>query len=282
MESTNYPPEYPLVSVLIPTYNGDIYIKEALLSVFLQTYPNIEIVISDDGSKDNTVEMIKTLQDTGDLPHKIKLITSQINQGIAKNMNKGLEECDGKYVAILDQDDLWIDEDKLEKQVEFLEKNPEYGIIGTQRDILYKDKVRSILLPTTDLQIRKFITKFCPLQHSAVCYHKALAQGVGGYDPQYRCAMDTDLFYKILQKSQGYNLDSISTLYRLHGDNTVFLCKNQARLEGIKIRWEYKKDFPLNYPYFISQFFSLLLPNAVENTELFQKFKNYMKRDTLG
>ncbi|GHV21886.1 hypothetical protein FACS189428_3040 [Clostridia bacterium] len=182
----------------------------------------------------------------------------------------------------MDQDDLWIDEHKIAQQIEFLEQHPSYGIIGTQRDILYNDGIKSIPLPTTDQQIRKFIPKFCPLQHSTVCYNKALAQEVGGYNPQYRCTMDTDFFYKILKESQGHNLDVISTIYRLHGGNTIFHSKNKARLEGIKIRWEYRKQFPLDYPYFISQFFSLLLPNAVENSNLFQALKNRMKNGTLA
>jgi hypothetical protein len=182
----------------------------------------------------------------------------------------------------LDQDDLWIDKHKIAQQIEFLEQHPSYGIIGTQRDILYNDGIKSIPLPTTDQQIREIIPKFCPLQHSTVCYNKALAQEIGGYNPKYHCSMDTDFFYKILKESQGHNLDIISTIYRLHGGNTIFHSKNKARLEGIKIRWEYRKEFPLNYPYFIYQFFSLFLPNAVENSNLVQSLKNCMKDTTFA
>ncbi|MDR3169343.1 MAG: glycosyltransferase [Candidatus Peribacteria bacterium] len=202
METQKYYSEYPLVSVLIPTYNGERYISEALLSVLQQTYPNIEIVVSDDASKDYTIDVVQTFQDKEDIPHPIKLITNQTNQGIAKNMNRGLEECNGKYIAILDQDDYWIDNSKLTQQIEFLEENPEYGIVGTQRDILRANQRTSSLLPTTDQQIRAFIPKFCPFQHSAVCYHKALGQEVQGYNARYHCTMDTDFFYKLLQKSQ--------------------------------------------------------------------------------
>jgi len=85
-------------------------------------------------------------------------------------------ECRGEYVAILDQDDLRIEPTKIEEQVAFLESHPEYGIVGTQREIVYNGDATFVRLPTTDEEIRKVISRICPLQHSSVMYRKSLAE----------------------------------------------------------------------------------------------------------
>lgn len=107
----------PLVSVVIPCFNHENYLEQSILSVINQTYKNIELIVIDDGSKDNSVEMIKKLQET----LNFKFITQE-NMGICKTLNKAVKLSTGKYISILASDDYW-DITKIEKQVNILENS---------------------------------------------------------------------------------------------------------------------------------------------------------------
>lgn len=107
------------VSVIMPNYNCGNYIEETVLSVINQTYRNWEILIVDDCSTDNSVEVIRKLQEADG---RIKLFVNEKNSGAAASRNKALREASGKWIAFLDSDDLWTT-DKLEKQIAFMAEN---------------------------------------------------------------------------------------------------------------------------------------------------------------
>ncbi len=109
--------DLPLVSVIIPCYNHEKYLEQSILSVINQTYKSIELIVIDDGSKDNSVEMIKNLQKTSDF----KFIVQE-NMGVCKTLNKAIKLSTGKYISILASDDYW-DLTKIEKQVNILENS---------------------------------------------------------------------------------------------------------------------------------------------------------------
>jgi glycosyltransferase involved in cell wall biosynthesis len=111
----------PLVSVVIPTYNQPQLLLETLQSVFAQTLTDYEIVVVNDGSTDDTLERLRPVAD------RIRII-SQENTGIGGARNRGIAESRGKYVALLDHDDLWMSE-KLEEQAGYFEKHPECSIV---------------------------------------------------------------------------------------------------------------------------------------------------------
>jgi len=117
--------DLPLVSVGIITYNQKEYLKECIESVLKQDYPNIEIVIGDDGSTDGTQEMLKEYDKK--FPGKFKLILSKNNEGITKNQNKVANLCKGKYIAWMGGDDLILP-GKIKKQVDYMESNPNCAI----------------------------------------------------------------------------------------------------------------------------------------------------------
>ncbi len=107
----------PLVSVIIPTYNVGKYIKNCLLSVINQTYNKLDIVIVDDFSNDNTIEIIKSLNDS-----RIRIFRNSENKGAAFSRNFGIRMCNGEYISFLDGDDVW-DLEKIEKQINFMLEN---------------------------------------------------------------------------------------------------------------------------------------------------------------
>ncbi|NOR80858.1 MAG: glycosyltransferase [Methyloprofundus sp.] len=117
-----------LISVIIPAYNAEAFIKKALDSVLQQSYPHFEALIINDGSTDRTVAIIDEYQDP-----RIKLIT-QVNGGLSNARNTGIQTAQGDYLAFLDADDYW-EVEKLEKQIALLKQNPDIGFCSSQSRI---------------------------------------------------------------------------------------------------------------------------------------------------
>ncbi len=115
---------HPFVSVIMPAYNAEKYISSAIESILAQTYTNFELIIIEDCSTDKTLDVIQRYID-----FRIKLLKNQTNKGIAYSTNKGIECAKGKYIALMDDDDIAVKE-RLELQVEHLEKNANIDILG--------------------------------------------------------------------------------------------------------------------------------------------------------
>ncbi len=238
----------PLVSVIIPTYNGEKYIKRAIDSVFKQTYKNSETIIVDDGSTDATPGIIGQLK--GQDP-RITIVRHDKNKGFVESLNRGLAESKGLYIARLDDDDFWVDDKKLEKQVSFLQKNPAHVIVGgglIKIDSNGKEVIR-YLFPEQDDQIRKTILISNSFAHSGVLFKKSAIEKVGGYDQRFGFFADRDLWLKIGRVGKFYNfpeyfvcyLDKEVNNYNYNGRNAQIRRKLIANLA---LRKKYKKDYP--------------------------------------
>lgn len=119
----------PIVSILMPTYNHERYISQAIESVLAQkTSYHYELLIHDDKSTDSTLKIVQTYANK--YPDQIFLLTEKENQGLLKSYKKLIGYSKGKYLAILESDDYWIDENKLQIQIDFLESNSDYGIVA--------------------------------------------------------------------------------------------------------------------------------------------------------
>ena len=152
-----------LVSVIIPVYNVELYVKEAIQSIQNQTYKNLEIIIIDDGSSDNTYEIVKELakEDT-----RIKLYKNDVNLKIVKTLNRALSLSSGEYIARMDGDDISAP-DRIEKKVDFLEKNKEFDLLGcsmTAIDINGNEIGKTVHYSSQDILINglKYVT---PVSH---------------------------------------------------------------------------------------------------------------------
>lgn len=136
-----------LCSVIMPVYNSEKYVSDAIESVLSQTYSNLELIIIDDCSTDNTMNILSSYskQDT-----RIKIIRSEKNSGCAASRNKGLRFCKGNYIAFIDSDDVWAKE-KLEKQLRYMENNllnmtfTSYNIINSDGIFLKTRKIKDVL-----------------------------------------------------------------------------------------------------------------------------------------
>ena len=126
------------LSVGILTYNHENYIRQCLDSVLMQVVDfEYEIIVGDDASTDGTKEMLQQYQ--RNYPDKFVLLLGDDNQGISANYKRVLQNCHGKYIALCEGDDYWTAEDKLQKQVDFLESHHEYGFVGAYSQLLFPD-----------------------------------------------------------------------------------------------------------------------------------------------
>jgi len=195
--------EKPLVSVVMATYNRADVISKTVKSIFEQNYRPLELIIVNDGSSDNTLAVLKHLKETFDF----KLIDNPKNFGLQKSLNIGVTESKGKYIARIDDHDLWIQNDKLSKQVAFLEKHSEIGLVGTGFRINGKDLIN----PLTDSEIRQQILMRCPFCHVTILMRRSVFNQVGNYDETLPYSEDWDLWLKIGAVSEIANLPDITT-----------------------------------------------------------------------
>jgi glycosyltransferase involved in cell wall biosynthesis len=152
----------PLVSILIPVYNGTPYLEETVESIFASTKLPIEVILVDDGSTDGSKEKCRKLVTR--YTHNLKFINFAKNKGMTRCLNAGIKAAGGKYIARINQDDLMI-KGRLVKQVKFLESHPDHVAIGSFVQLFTKDNPHydTISFPTTDIQIKQMWMTLSPL-----------------------------------------------------------------------------------------------------------------------
>jgi glycosyltransferase involved in cell wall biosynthesis len=130
----------PFVSILVVTYNHEDYISQTLEGIFNQILPySFNVIVADDCSRDNTLQVVKRFKDN--YTDRLIIIEQDQNIGFIQNYLLGLSECNGKYIAFCEGDDFWIDERKLEKQIDYLETHPGVGLVYTDFCIADNNRV---------------------------------------------------------------------------------------------------------------------------------------------
>ena len=216
--------EHPLVSVIIPVYNGERYLAEAIESVLAQTYRLIEIIVVNDGSVDGTADIARSYKE-------VRYIY-QTNQGHGAAMNAGIKIAQGEFIAFLDADDLWTP-NKLSVQIGYLLEHPDVGYVIA--------RMQNFLEPGAQLPPR--ITKDLSLtDYAALCVgtlvaRKTIFDQVGDFDNSYEHAKDVDWFVRA--KEAGIHtaiLPEILLYRRLHSSNRSYQthAKTSEFLRAIK------------------------------------------------
>lgn len=237
-----------LVSIILPTYNGSKWIEKAIRSVLFQSYIEWELIVIDDGSQDNTAQIVASLTQK-DI--RIRYIKNKENLGIQKTLNCGLKEAKGEYIARIDDDDEWVDIDKLKKQVEFLETNKDHVLIGTGAILINEDgfELCRFLLPSNDLDIRKkILSKNCFI-HSSVMFKKDSALNLNGYieEKKFLHIEDYNLWLRLGTIGKFANLRSYSVSL-MQRDDTL---SNYNRIDQTKKTIKQILKFSKVYPNFI-------------------------------
>ncbi len=203
--------KFPLVSIILPTYNGANSIKNALNSVLAQSYVNWELLVINDDSSDNTEDIIL---DFIEHDNRIKYLKNGHNLGVQKTRNLALGTAQNEYIAEIDQDDEWLDIDKLKKQVEFLENNQDYVLVGTGVIVVDEKgiEIARYLMPETDVEIRAKILRTNCFIHSSVMYRTKKVKDIDGYTVE-KMSEDHDLWLRLGRVGKFINFQEYSVQY---------------------------------------------------------------------
>jgi glycosyltransferase involved in cell wall biosynthesis len=201
MNKMNKTAKKPQVSVIIPTYNRGRIIKEAVDSVLAQDYKDFELIVVDDGSTDNTSDVLAPYGDD------IRVLFQE-NKGVSAARNRGIAEASGRFIAFLDSDDLWLPQ-KLSAQVEFFNQRPDALICQTE-EVWIRNGIR--INPKKRHQkpsgmIFKPSLELCLVSPSAVMIQRNLLDRVGGFDETLAACEDYDLWLRISCRLPVYLID---------------------------------------------------------------------------
>lgn len=206
------------LTVLLPAYNVERYIAEAIDSVLAQTFKDFEFLIINDGSKDRTLEIIKSYTDP-----RIRII-DQANMGLIDTLNKGMAIAAGDIIARIDADDVAFPQ-RLEHQLNFLNEHPDYVLVGAEVNIIDKDGAFLMKFPPpvgyTHEEISRRIEERCPFNHPSVMFRKEAALKAGGYPKNALLFEDHLLWTKMLRIGKVCNLREVLMKYRFNPESVT-------------------------------------------------------------
>lgn len=220
----------PVISVIMPAYNAEHFVGAAVESILNQSYQNFELLIKDDGSSDKTFAIVKDFRDS-----RIKLFTTETNQGNVPACNFLFSRSTGEFIAIQDADD-WSAPERLFRQLKYLESNPEVGLVGTgsiriDEEGNYKS---TVLHPGSDIEIRKHM--YSGAEPCFVCasvmIRRNIYDQIGGYRFFFNRigSADFDWIYRISEITQLGNLTEPLYYNRRHPASlTKSFCKDPLR-----------------------------------------------------
>jgi GT2 family glycosyltransferase len=242
----------PLISICIPTFNGEKYLQEALDSVKTQTYRNFEVIISDDNSTDKTLEICEKFKDEVDFS---VYIYNHIRAGIGANWNHCIEKANGEYIKFLFQDDVLFS-NCLEEMLNVFIQNKEVALVACQRNFIYEkeyldEKLRDWINTFGNLQETlnlKFNNNFCIIKNSifkhkqffcsplnkigeptAVMFKKKLYKEIGQFNSELKQILDYEYWYRVLKIYPIGILDIPLVNFRLHEmQATIINAQNQV------------------------------------------------------
>jgi len=230
-------PRQPLVTVLMSVHNDLRYLPQAAESVLRQSLEDFEFLIFDDGSSDGSREYLAGLDDS-----RVRLVRNETNLGLTRSLNLGLDPARGKYIARMDADDVAMPQ-RLARQVEFLEANPDVGVVGSSRVLIDErgDFVADAPAVEDDLRIRWKCLLGNPFAHPAVMLRKdVLSRHRLRYDESFRTAQDYELWSRLLAVTRGHNLPEPLLHYRLRAGvsrtNKPEQLRNHDRIAHASIR----------------------------------------------
>jgi glycosyltransferase involved in cell wall biosynthesis len=236
-------PRAPTVSVVMAVRNGARYLRQAVDSILAQSFSDLEFVIVDDGSTDNTAKILDSYVD----PRLLRLLNRQ-NLGVTRSLNRGICASSGRYLARQDADD-WSLPGRLAQQVDYLESNPQVALVGSgSRWVDEEGRLLWDWQPEAEpVQIHQNLLWSSPFVHGAFLLRRAcLADVGGGYDESYPFAQDCDLLMRLEEPWDLANFPAILYVYRQHGGSISshrevdqLSCLHRAQQSAIRRRLSY-------------------------------------------
>jgi glycosyltransferase involved in cell wall biosynthesis len=217
----------PLISVLMPVYNAERFLNEAIDSILIQTLYDFEFVIIDDGSSDKSVDIILSYSDP-----RIKFYQNKINLGISATLNRGIELCQARYIARMDADDI-SHPNRLERQYEFIKLHSD-GVLFSCWAVEVSEDRKPITIGRLKPEHYYYNLTFCCwIYHPTMIYRKDAIQSIGKYTVPY--SEDFELIWQILRRYKIYHLPEVLLEYRISTQSLwQFSKKNETKTAKLK------------------------------------------------
>lgn len=215
----------PLLSVIMPVYNAEQYVTQAVESVLNQTYKKFEFIIVDDASTDSTSKILKDFKKTD---KRITLIRNKENLGVTKSLNKAIAKASGKYIVRMDADD-WSDPQRFQLQKDLMEKNPNVVVSGSHIEVC-DSKLETKYIRKyhhDDTNIRKHIFRYSPFAHPATIW-KTNVLKKERYNETLTTSQDYELYFRVGKIGKFMNLDKPLLKLRMH-QGSVSTLKNDLQ-----------------------------------------------------
>jgi len=267
----------PLVSVVMSVYNSEKYLKEAIESILNQTYTNFEFIIVNDGSTDNSLDIIQEYMKKDE---RIVLISRE-NKGLPYSLNEGIEKAKGKYIARMDADDISLPT-RFEEQVRFMEENEEVGVCGTS--VLDIDTGDKWILTSKDNELKVQLLFSSVFAHPSVMIRKELFDSYSlSYDVNYRQSQDFELWTRMSEYTKFANLKKQLLKYRVLDDSITRKSDQDIDKRYIVIKSIFEKYLKkLNVKNTEKEnrlHFNLTVNNRIKESKIdFQILNNYFKK----
>lgn len=257
------------VSVIMPVYNTEKYVAEAIESILNQTFKDFEFIIIDDCSTDWSYQICK---EYAKKDKRIRLFRNDKNMGVVKTRNLLFKKVspESKYIAIIDSDDV-AKKDRLEKQVKFMEDNPDYAIIGSNLEIINEnwETIGYRKYPETFNEVKKIILKKSPLAQPSALIRKTYLKKVWDYNEKFERAQDYELWVRFFSKwFKLWNIQEALLKYRVFPEqwkskHLKLTLKNTIKIQVNAIRKYWIKPTISDLIFILAEILLLLLPNKV-------------------
>jgi len=253
----------PLISVVMPAYNAEKYISQAIESILNQSLTNFELLIINDGSTDSTLRIVRSFRDK-----RIRVVTNRKNLKIAKSLNKAVRLSKAGLIARMDADDISLP-DRLEKQYRLLSERPGVAIVGANMIIVDEDgrRISKREYPSEDGELKRLMFRYSPFGHPVVVFRKKAFMEFGGYDPTKVPCEDIDLWFRLGSRYNFATVPEYLIKYRILKFSTSHSKLRDLELLGFKVKlnaitqYGYRPSF-YDVVYNFGQFITLWLTPA--------------------
>ena len=219
--------------MVMPVYNGQIYLRQAVESILNQTFTDLELILIDDGLTDGTAEI---LDEYANRDPRILLDRNPRNIGIARSLNRGIAMSQGEYIARMDADDV-SRADRLSRQFQFMEARPEVGVLGCRCQLI--DDAGNLApklsrVPFEHAVIKWYLCFGCPIVHPTVMMRRDVVNQAGGYSEEVTTE-DYDLWQRLSGTTRLANLSDVLLCLRKHRRNASKIQAEDVLQTGLQI-----------------------------------------------
>lgn len=231
----------PKISVIMPNYNGEKFIAEAIESILNQTFTDFEFIIIDDCSTDDSWKII---QEYTKKDERIIALKNEKNLWVSKTRNLWIEWASGEFIALMDSDDISFS-DRFDKQVKFLEKNSKVWIVWWSIEIIDEDnhKIWERHYNLSDIEIRNKLFRYSPFCHPSVMVRRKILIKTWWYIESLSLWEDYELYFRIWIYSEFANLSDFVLRYRMSSTNSTSTKLHEMEDKTLEIRKKAVKEY---------------------------------------